>query len=80
MSYKTIEVEYEPPGAIIRLNRPDKRNALSIEMRHEICKSPLEVLIREKALIMQSASKAVEEATSGEGQSFVEIIREGMKR
>lgn len=36
MSFKTIEVEYGPPGAIIRLNRPDKRNALSIELRYEM--------------------------------------------
>ncbi len=36
MSFKTIEVDYDPPGAVIRLNRPDKRNALSVEMRYEM--------------------------------------------
>ena len=48
-------------------------------MLEEICKSPLDALMRVKKGILKSASEAIEEATSSEGQSFVDIIREGMK-
>jgi enoyl-CoA hydratase/carnithine racemase len=46
----------------------------------EICKTPLFALMREKRRMVEAASEAVEEATADEGQSFVDIIREGMKK
>lgn len=81
LSGRTIDaVEAYRIGLISKVTQPDRLMEESRIMLDEICKSPLEALIREKALIMKSASKALEEATSSEGQSFVGIIREGMKR
>lgn len=36
MSYSTIQLAVEGPAAIIRLNRPEKRNAINFEMMDEI--------------------------------------------
>ena len=36
MTYQNIEVEVKGPIAFVRLNRPDKRNALSIALRQEV--------------------------------------------
>lgn len=81
LSGRTIDAEEAYRiGLISKVTQPDRLMEESRIMLEEICKSPLEALIREKALIMKSASKALEEATSSEGQSFVDIIREGMKR
>lgn len=49
-------------------------------MLEEICKSPLEALIREKKSILNSAGEAIREATSIKSRSFVNIIREAMKK
>ena len=39
MRYQTIKVERKPEKiGIITLNRPELRNAISIQMRHEISK------------------------------------------
>lgn len=35
-TYKTILVDREPPLAFVTMNRPDKRNALSLEMMEEM--------------------------------------------
>lgn len=35
-TYKTIVVDREPPLAFVTMNRPDKRNALSLEMMEEM--------------------------------------------
>jgi enoyl-CoA hydratase/carnithine racemase len=36
VAYSTIELTKEGPAAILRFNRPDKRNAINFEMIHEI--------------------------------------------
>ena len=36
MAYSTIELTKEGPAAILRFNRPEKRNAINFEMMHEI--------------------------------------------
>ena len=36
MKYSTIELTKQGPAAIIRFNRPEKRNAISFEMMDEI--------------------------------------------
>ena len=36
MNYATLEVKVEGPAAIVRLNRPDKRNAISFLMMDEL--------------------------------------------
>lgn len=81
LSGRTIDAaEAHRIGLISKVTQPDRLMEESRIMLEEICKSPLEALVREKALIMESASEALEEATSSEGQSFVDIIREGMQR
>ncbi len=36
LAEKTLLVEIVPPGAIITLNRPERRNALSLELLREL--------------------------------------------
>lgn len=36
MSYQTIEVAQDGPSCVITLNRPDKRNAISVQMMDEL--------------------------------------------
>ena len=36
MSYETITVTQDGPAYVITLNRPDKRNAISVQMMHEL--------------------------------------------
>lgn len=36
MAYSTIELTKEGPAAVLRFNRPEKRNAINFEMMHEI--------------------------------------------
>src|SRR5215475_12206232 len=36
MSYETIRVSHEGPVAVVTLNRPEKRNALSLELMLEL--------------------------------------------
>src|SRR3954470_1815686 len=36
MSYETVLVENDGPACVITLNRPDKRNAVSVQMMHDI--------------------------------------------
>lgn len=36
MTYSTIELTRDGPAAILRFNRPEKRNAINFEMMHEI--------------------------------------------
>ena len=66
-------------GLVSKVTKPDKLMEESRAMTDEICKSPLEALVRVKKTILKSASEAINDATSSEGQSFVEIIRNGMK-
>ena len=60
MSYETIEVELEHPAAFIRLNRPDKRNALSIKLRNELadCLEEIEGDGEIKAVLITGNGKA----------------------
>ncbi|MBW1923986.1 MAG: enoyl-CoA hydratase/isomerase family protein [Deltaproteobacteria bacterium] len=46
------------------------------EMAEEVCKTPLKALVREKRRILEAAARAIDEATSDGGPSFVEVIRE----
>ena len=39
MNYETIELEIKDQVAVIRLNRPDVKNALNTQMRAEITQS-----------------------------------------
>jgi enoyl-CoA hydratase len=66
-------------GLLSKVTSPDKLMEESKAMLEEICKSPLNALINEKKMIMKSAREAIDDATSSEGQSFVDVIREGMK-
>ena len=66
-------------GLVSKVTSPDKLMEESKTMLDEICKSPLNALINEKKMIMKSAREAIDDATSSESQSFVDIIREGMK-
>ena len=36
MTYQTILVEKRPPTAVVTLNRPEKLNALSVDLQHEV--------------------------------------------
>ena len=36
MAYSTIQLTKDGPAAILRFNRPEKRNAINFEMMHEI--------------------------------------------
>ena len=66
-------------GLVSRVTEPDNLWEESMTMLDEIGKSPLQALVKVKADILKSAGEAIHDATSSEGQSFVEIIREGMK-
>jgi len=66
-------------GLISKVTSPDKLMEESKAMLEEICKSPLNALINEKKMILKSAREAIDDATSSESQSFIDIIREGMK-
>ena len=59
-TYKTIIVEKQDPAGIITLNRPDKLNAMSLEMKNEIfdALSEMEVDDDIKAVIMTGAGRA----------------------
>ena len=59
-TYKTILVEKQDPAGIITLNRPDKLNAMSLEMKNEMDEalSDLEVDDEVKAVILTGAGRA----------------------
>jgi len=65
-------------GLVSKLSPADKLMEESMTMLGEICKTPLNTLIREKKRILELAGNAVEEVTATEGPSFVDIIRDGM--
>lgn len=67
-------------GLISKVTTPEKLIEESEAMLEEICKSPLSALTTVKKMILKSAGDAIEEATSSEGQSFVDIIRQGLKK
>jgi enoyl-CoA hydratase len=67
-------------GLVSKVAAAEKLMEEAKAMLDEICKSPLSALTAVKGIIIASAAEAAEEATSSEGQSFVDIIREGMKR
>ena len=59
MSYKTIQVAYDPGVAIITLNRPDKRNAISFELIEDLLRALKEVEESDAiVLIVTGAGKA----------------------
>ena len=66
-------------GLVSKLTSPDKLMEEAQVMLDEICKSPLNALINEKKMVIKSAREAIDDATSNESQSFIDIIREGMK-
>jgi methylglutaconyl-CoA hydratase len=51
MSYKTIALTYDSGIAIVTLNRPEKRNALSVQLTEELL-SALDVIEKSASLIM----------------------------
>ena len=66
-------------GLVSKVTPPDKLMEEAKVMLDEICKSPLSALVNEKKMIIKSAREAIDDATSSESQSFIDIIREGMK-
>src|ERR1700686_2047962 len=59
MSYKTIQLAYEPGVATITLNRPEKRNAISFELIDDLLRAMKEVETSDAiVLIMTGAGKA----------------------
>ncbi len=80
LSGRTIDAtEAHRIGLVSKVTEPNKLMEESGSMLDEICKAPLQALIRVKKGVLKSAGEAIGEATSGDGQSFVDIIREGMK-
>ena len=67
-------------GLVSKLTTPDKLMEESRAMLGEICKSPLSILVSMKGRVKKSSAEAIEGATSSEGDSFVDIIREGLKK
>src|ERR1700743_3276121 len=58
-SYSTLTVAYEGPIALVTLNRPDKRNAISYELIDELLRVLAEVNDSEALmLILTGAGKA----------------------
>ena len=59
MSYETILVKHEGPLAVVTLNRPDRRNALSLELMQELLAALDEIgRARElRAVILAAAGK-----------------------
>ena len=59
-TYKTILVEKREPAGIITMNRPEKLNAMNLEMKNEIAEalSDLEVDDSVKAVILTGAGRA----------------------
>jgi len=60
MSYKTIQLAYERGVAMITLNRPDKRNAISFELIDDLLRALKEV----------EASDAIVLIVTGAGKAF----------
>jgi enoyl-CoA hydratase len=61
MSFQTIEAEVDPSGvAVLTLNRPDKLNALSIELRREIsaCLAAWSAEAAVRAVVFTGAGRA----------------------
>jgi methylglutaconyl-CoA hydratase len=59
MTYKTIQVAYEPGIATITLNRPEKRNAISFELIDDLLRGLKEVESSDAiVLILTGAGKA----------------------
>jgi methylglutaconyl-CoA hydratase len=59
MNYKTIQLAYQPGVAIITLNRPDKRNAISFELIDDLQHALQEVETSDAiVLIVTGAGKA----------------------
>src|SRR5438552_613488 len=59
MSYHTIQVTHEGPVAVVTLNRPERRNALSLELMLELIRA-LEEIGRDRevrAVILAAAGK-----------------------
>jgi enoyl-CoA hydratase len=67
-------------GLVSRVVPPEKLMEESLAFLEELCKSPLSALVTVKRSVLESAREAIEEAASDEGQSFADIIREGMKK
>ncbi len=81
LSARTIDAsEALRIGLVSKVVPPDSLMEESRAMLGEICKSPLDALIREKNRILNSAGEAIEEITSREGHAFVDTIRKGMKK
>src|SRR5260370_11073395 len=59
MNYKTIQLAYDSGVAIITLNRPDKRNAISFELIDDLLRALKEVETSDAiVLILTGARKA----------------------
>ena len=59
MSYHTVQLAYEGPVAIVTLNRPEKRNAISFELIDELLRALDEVSKSDAiVLILTGAGKA----------------------
>ena len=59
MSYETIQLTHEGPVAVVTLNRPEKRNALSMELMLELIAALDEIgrLTETRAVILAAAGK-----------------------
>ena len=59
MNYKTLQLAFEPAIATITLNRPDKRNAISYELIHDLIRALEEVNNSSaRILVLTGAGKA----------------------
>ena len=51
MSYKTLQLAYEGKVATLRLNRPEKRNAISFELIDDLLRA-LDEVANSEAIVM----------------------------
>src|SRR6202451_1897596 len=59
MNYQTLQLDFEPAIATITLNRPDKRNAISYELIHDLIRALEEVNNSSvRILVLTGAGKA----------------------
>ena len=70
MDYETIELELKDKVAVIRLNRPDVKNALNTQMRAEITQCVNQMGKEARVLVITGSGSAF---CSGQDLSLIHI-------